>query len=68
MKLPLVVFALVYPMRSHIHALNMARKWLAERKIWFNQSTVGWFVEVLNPIGNFIWLIKAKFLFILVRN
>jgi len=34
--IPLVVYLLVYPMRSHIYDWNMEWGWLDERKIWFN--------------------------------
>ena len=50
-------------MRSHIHAWNMARGWLAERNIWFNQ-VYGWVVRGSPELGQiFLWLMKAKFSF-----
>jgi len=61
-------YGLVYPMRSHIHAWNMAQGRLAEGNVWFNQSMIGWYVEVPNLVGFCICLIRAKFLFLLMSK
>jgi len=47
----LVCSVLIYPMRSHIDAWNMAWcDWLKER-FGSSQSMVGWYVEVPNLVG-----------------
>jgi len=52
----LVGYVLVYSLRSHIHAWNMAHGWLVEREIWFNpiygrvlrgSLWLGWYFHLL---------------------
>ena len=66
--IPLVFYGLVYPMRSHIHAWNMERGWLAERNIWFN-SIYGRVVHGIPCLGwLFHKLIRAIFILLFMNT
>jgi len=65
---PLVVYVLVYPMRSHIHASNMAWEWLAERQINLSliygrvvrgSPWIGWLLHKLITVIFLMWFMST---------